>query len=157
LRPLPALLAIGVAVTEIAVWGRRQQLTASNRAGYIAGIGAPARLEQVGEVTMPHQARDADRDGLPSSIDTELLTEADGFLQGRFLMTPLPGAHPTRAQRLVAVALADQAGAALASSRRRRAERLRRSLIRNVWRFRCNNTGREKHLFDLNRLLSSKW
>jgi K+-sensing histidine kinase KdpD len=155
------LLAIGVAVTEIAVWGRRQHLTASNRAGYIegiraaaeavatgssaetlpervclqltavlslraclfqpgiAGIGAPARLEQDGEVTMPHQAWDADRDGLPSSIDTELLAEADGFLQGRFLMTPLPGARPTREQRLVAVALADQAGAALASSRRR--------------------------------------
>jgi K+-sensing histidine kinase KdpD len=156
-----ALLAIGVAVTEIAVWGRRQHVASSNRAGYIegiraaaqavatgtspgtlteqicssltavlslrtcvfqpgmAGIGAPARLEQDGRVTAPHQAWDADRDGLPSSIDTELLAEADGFLQGRFLMTPLPGAHPTREQLLVAVALADQAGAALASSRRR--------------------------------------
>lgn len=81
--------------------------------------GRPAGLEQDGQVTMPHQAWDADRDGLPSSTDTELLAEADGFLQGRFLMTPLAGAHPTREQRLVAVALADQAGAALANSRRR--------------------------------------
>jgi hypothetical protein len=34
-------------------------------------------------------------------------------------MTPLPGARPTLEQRLVAVALADQAGAALASVRAR--------------------------------------
>jgi hypothetical protein len=39
---------------------------------------------------------------------------------GRFLMTPAPGAHPTLEQRLVAVALADQAGAALANARRAR-------------------------------------
>jgi K+-sensing histidine kinase KdpD len=150
------LLAIGVAVTEIAVWGRRQHLASSRRAGYIegihtaaqavatgtssgsltdqvcvqltavlslrgcifqagmAGIGAPARLERDGRVTMAHQAWDADRDGLPTSVDTELLAEAGGFLRGRFLLTPLPGAHPTLEQRLVAVALADQAGAALA-------------------------------------------
>jgi hypothetical protein len=37
---------------------------------------------------------------------------------GRFLMTPLPGAHPSMEQRLVAIALADQAGAALANARR---------------------------------------
>lgn len=153
------LLTIGVAVTEIAVWGRRQHLTSSKRAGYIegihaaaeavatgtssgsltdqvclqltavlslracrfqagmAGIGAPARLERDGRVTMARQTWDADRDGLPALVDTELLAEAGGFLQGRFLMTPLPGAHPTLEQRLVAVALADQAGAALASPR----------------------------------------
>ena len=156
------LLAIGVAVTEIAVWGRRQHLASSKRAGYIegiraaaqavatgasaatltdqvcssltavlslracvfqagvAGIGTPARLEQDGRVTMTHQAWDADRDGLPFSIGTELLAEADGLLMGRFLMTPLPGAHPTLEQRLVAVALADQAGAALGNARRPR-------------------------------------
>ncbi|HET6189803.1 MAG TPA: hypothetical protein VFE59_22770 [Trebonia sp.] len=59
---------------------------------------------------MTRQAWDADRDGLPFSIRTELLAEADGLLMGRFLMAPLPGAHPTLEQRLVAVALADQAG-----------------------------------------------
>jgi len=153
------LLAIGVAVTEIAVWGRREHLAASNRAGYLdgiraaaqavasgassvsltdqvclqltallslracrfqagmAGIGEPARLEHDGRISTPHQTWNADRDGLPLSTDTELLAEADGLLQGRFLMTPLPGAHPTLEQRLVAVALADQAGAALASRR----------------------------------------
>jgi hypothetical protein len=38
-------------------------------------------------------------------------------LQGRFLMTPVPGERPTLEQRLLAVALADQVGAALATSR----------------------------------------
>jgi len=154
------LLAIGVAVTEIAVWGRRQQLDASRRAGYLdgvraaaqavaagdspaaltervcqelstvlglrscrfqagmAGIGEPARLHQDGRVTVPRRSWDADRDGLPQAIDTELLAESGGLLQGRFLMTALPGAHPTLEQRLVAVALADQVAAALAGTRR---------------------------------------
>src|SRR6202034_2130882 len=79
--------------------------------------GAPPRLRGDGGVTMPRQSWDADRDGFPPSVDTELLAEAGGFLQGRFLMTPTAGAHPTREQRLVAVALAAEAGAALASSR----------------------------------------
>ena len=86
----------------------------------MAGIGAPARLEQDGRVTTPRQSWDADRDGLPFSSDTELLAEADGLLMGRFLMSPLPGAHPALEQRLVAIALADQAGAALANARRAR-------------------------------------
>jgi K+-sensing histidine kinase KdpD len=152
------LLAIGVAVTEIAVWGRRQHAAASKRAGYLdgiraaaqavaggssgtltdqvcrqltavlslracvfqpgmAGIGEPARLVSDGRVTMARQSWDADRDGFPPSVDTELLAEAGGYLQGRFLMTPAAGARPTREQRLVAVALAAEAGAALASSR----------------------------------------
>src|SRR5262252_6653543 len=37
------LLVIGVAVTEIAVWGRRQQSAASRRAGYLDGIHAAAQ------------------------------------------------------------------------------------------------------------------
>ena len=57
------LLVIGVAVTEIAVWGRRQYATASRRAGYLDGINgaaqavaaggsAPALIEQVtGQLT----------------------------------------------------------------------------------------------------------
>jgi hypothetical protein len=43
--------------------------------------------------------------------------ESGGLFQGRFLMTPVPGARPTLEQRLLAVALADQVGAALATSR----------------------------------------
>src|SRR5580658_9401977 len=37
------LFVIGVAVTEIAVWGHRQHLAASRRAGYLDGITAGAR------------------------------------------------------------------------------------------------------------------
>ena len=152
------LLVIGVAVTEIAVWGRRQYATASRRAGYldginsaaqavaaggsapalieqvtgqltrllslrscsfqygVAGIGRPARLQHDGLVTIGQRAWDVDAEGFPSSTDTELLVGSGGMFQGRFLMTPAPGARPTLEQRLLAVAFADQVGAALATS-----------------------------------------
>ena len=152
------LLVIGVAVTEIAVWGRRQHLTASRRAGYlegissaaqavaaggsasalidqvtgqltqllslrscsfqrgVAGLGRPARLRHDGSVTIGQRAWNVDSEGFPASSDTELLVESGGMFQGRFLMTPAPEARPTLEQRLLAVALADQVGAALATS-----------------------------------------
>jgi hypothetical protein len=55
-------------------------------------------------------------EGFPASCDTELLVESGGMFQGRFLMAPAPEARPTPEQRLLAVALADQVGAALATS-----------------------------------------
>ena len=42
------LLVIGVAVTEIAVWGRRQQAAATRRAGYLDGINSGARAVAAG-------------------------------------------------------------------------------------------------------------
>jgi hypothetical protein len=54
--------------------------------------------------------------GLPADRDTELLVEGGSVFQGRFLMTPGPDSRPTAEQRLLAVALADQVGAALATS-----------------------------------------
>ena len=42
--------------------------------------------------------------------------ESGGILRGRFLMTPAPGAQPSHEQRLLAIAFADQVGAALVSS-----------------------------------------
>jgi K+-sensing histidine kinase KdpD len=152
------LLVIGVAVTEIAVWGRRQHAAASRRAGYLAGInaaaqaaatgssppalvdqvarqltrvlslescrfeygaaglGRPARMRHDGTVAAAGQPWDVDAAGFPPGTDTELLVEGGGVFQGRFLMTPGPGARPTLEQRLLAVALADQVGAALATS-----------------------------------------
>jgi K+-sensing histidine kinase KdpD len=152
------LLVIGVAVTEIAVWGRRQHAAASRRAGYldginsaahavaagaspsvlidqvtgeltrvltlrscrfqygVAGIGQPARLEHDGTVKVRHRAWPADTEGFPANTDVELLVESGGVFQGRFLMTPDQAAAPTLEQRLLAVALADQVGAALATS-----------------------------------------
>jgi hypothetical protein len=152
------LLVIGVAVTEIAVWGRRQHADASRRAGYLAGISAgaqavaagespavlieqvsgrltgllllrscsfqygvaglghPARLQIGGRVTYQRRIVDVAQYGWPAGADVELLVEAGGLLQGRFLCSPQPGSRPTHEQLLVAVALADQVGAALAAS-----------------------------------------
>jgi K+-sensing histidine kinase KdpD len=42
------LLVIGIAVTELAVWGRRQQSAASMRAGYLEGINAAAQSVATG-------------------------------------------------------------------------------------------------------------
>jgi K+-sensing histidine kinase KdpD len=152
------LLVIGVAVTEIAVWGRRQHTAASRRAGYLeginaaahaaatgtsppaladqvaaqltrvlslescrfqygaAGLGRPARMRHDGTVAVADRPWDVDAEGFPGGMDVELLVEGGGVFQGRFLMTPGPGARPTLEQRLLAVALADQVGAALAAS-----------------------------------------
>jgi K+-sensing histidine kinase KdpD len=153
------ILAVGVAVTEIAVRGRRQHAAAARRAGYLdginaaaravatgteaqqlvqqvcdqltrllgltacrfqdgaAGIGHPPRLLRDGRVATATRIWDPGREGLPPGRDTELLAESGGLLQGRFLLTPGPEARPTLEQRLVAVGLADQAGAALAGAR----------------------------------------
>ncbi len=152
------LLVIGVAVTEIAVWGRRQHAAASRRAGYLdginaaaqaaatgsspaalidqvagqltrvlslescrfqygaAGLGRPARMRHDGSVLVAGRPWDVAANGLPTGTDTELLVEGGGVFQGRFLMTPGPAARPTAEQRLLAAALADQVGAALATS-----------------------------------------
>ena len=57
-----------------------------------------------------------DGEVFPPDADVELLVEGGGIFQGRFLMTPAPGARPALERRLLAVAFADQVGAALASS-----------------------------------------
>ena len=152
------LLVIGVAVTELAVWARRQHAAASRRAGYLDGISSAARavaagrspsvlMEQVtgqltallalrscefqygvaglglarlghdGSVAVEQRIWDVDAKGFPPGMNVELLVESGGLLQGRFLMSPDDGARPTREQRLLGVALADQVGAALATSR----------------------------------------
>jgi K+-sensing histidine kinase KdpD len=132
------LLVIGVAVTEIAVWGRRQHAAASRRAGYLDGINAAAQAAAAGEspgelidqvsgrltelLSLRACKFEYGKAGLgrparlPSGTDIELLVETAGVFQGRFLMRAQPGAHPTLEQRLVAIAFADQVGAALAGS-----------------------------------------
>ena len=50
---LVLLLAVGVAVTELAVWGRRQQGIASREAGYIEGIQAAAEVGATGGSANP--------------------------------------------------------------------------------------------------------
>ena len=149
------LLLVGIAVTELAVWGRRQQMLASREAGYLAGIhaaaesgavggsssalvkevsdqlvdtlglracrfqrgvaglGNPPRLRRDGQVVWNRSVWDVERRGLPTDSDIELLVESGGHLRGRFMLTAAPEARVSLAQRLVAVTLADQVGAAL--------------------------------------------
>jgi hypothetical protein len=47
------LILAGLAVTEIALWGRRQQSRSSRREGYLAGVVAAARLVASGESSLP--------------------------------------------------------------------------------------------------------
>jgi K+-sensing histidine kinase KdpD len=82
----------------------------------VAGLGQPARMHHDGSVTAANRSWDVDAEGFPPGTDTELLVESGGVFQGRFLMTPLPGGRATLEQRLLAVALADQAGASIATS-----------------------------------------
>jgi hypothetical protein len=151
------LLVIGVVVTELAVWARREHAAASRRAGYLdginaaaqavaagdspsrlieqvsgrliellslrtctfqygrAGLGGPARLRNDGRVVAGHRTWDP-AEPLPDDTGIELLVENGGVLQGRFLMRADPDARPTLERRLVAIALADQVGAALTGS-----------------------------------------
>jgi Domain of unknown function (DUF4118) len=82
----------------------------------VAGLGRPARLQHDGSVTFGQLRWEVDGKGLPAHTDVELLVEGGGIFQGRFLMTPALGARPALERRLLAVAFADQVGAALASS-----------------------------------------
>jgi hypothetical protein len=79
-------------------------------AGILAAVSAAAWFDFF--LTHPYERFK----GFPAGTDTELLVEGGGVFQRRFLMTPSPGTRPTAEQRLLAVALADQVGAALATS-----------------------------------------
>jgi hypothetical protein len=154
------LLLVGAAVTEVAVWGRRQQAEAARQAGYFAGVqdaadavatgaspsvvveqvcdqltrilglrrcrfdygravvgGGRPRLGQDGQVSWRGRTCDVEHDGLPSDREIELLLSSGAGYQGAFLLSADPGSRPSLAQRLVAVALADRAGAVLAEHR----------------------------------------
>ena len=50
------LALIGLAVTEIALWGRRQQARASTRAGYLDGVVSAARLAASGGTPPPRSS-----------------------------------------------------------------------------------------------------
>jgi Domain of unknown function (DUF4118) len=152
------LVLVGLAVTEIALWGRRRQAEASRQEGYLRGVVRTAGLvgaggssaealielvaDQLVEVLgiddcrfdsasvqgLPRLARDGtivdnsrtvdvDRQGLPVDSEIELPVQHAGTTYGRFLLTAATRvARPSHDQRLVAVTLADQVGAALATS-----------------------------------------
>lgn len=152
------LVLVGIGVTELAIWGGRQQAKASRRAGYLNGLMATSQIvsaqvsttaliDQVGahiaellevdacdfveagairrdsavlgpdgEVTIRGSLVNVDRDGLPVLGEVVLPARHRGVVEGAFLIVAATRiVRPTLEQRRVAVALADQAGAAHAS------------------------------------------
>jgi K+-sensing histidine kinase KdpD len=152
------LVLVGLAVTEVALWGRRQQALASRHDGYLDGVmrtagivaaGQPqpeALIEQVADQlvdvleidecwfdsdtrdtapaallrdgTVVQNGRDVDvaRRGLPTDCEIELRVQHRGVTRGRYLLVASTRiTRPTPGQRRVAIALADQVGAALAT------------------------------------------
>lgn len=63
-------------------------------------------------MTVGRRQWDIDQRGWPQE-EIELRAIGNGRYQGRFMLTPSPGAHPSLQARLVAVTLADQTGTAL--------------------------------------------
>jgi hypothetical protein len=152
------LVLVGAAVTEVALWGRRQQARASREQGYLAGVLSTAATVAAGQSstsslidhvagqivevlqiddcrfdsgsgsglptlasdgTVVHNGRmvDVDRHGLPTRSEIALVIRSGGVVRGRFLLTAATRVvRPSLEQRLVAVALANQVGAALAGS-----------------------------------------
>jgi K+-sensing histidine kinase KdpD len=153
------LVLLGAAVTEIALWGRRQQARASRQNGYLAGVlaasgsvaaggsaadlidhvctqlvdvlgidgcrfsqGSKGRtsdpeLNHDGTVTRGGHVLNVERDGLPTNAEIALSVQHAGIIRGRFLLIAAARlTRPDLEQRLVAVALADQVGAALSSN-----------------------------------------
>ena len=77
----------------------------------MAGLGKPPRLQPDGQV----RAADGTLlERMPAGQQTELLVQSAGLLCGRFLLEPTAGPGPDIERRLVAWAVADQLGSALA-------------------------------------------
>lgn len=152
------LVVVGLAVTELALWGRRQQARASRRQGYLNGVTGTAELVAAGnsaaddlldrigaqlvevlgidaaryvpsepaglpvlgrDGTLSRSGRTVDvgRFGLPTDDETALPVLHGGAGHGHFrLVAATRVARPTAEQRRVAILLADQAGAALATA-----------------------------------------
>jgi hypothetical protein len=85
-----------------------------SRFEYGSLLGHPPRLEPDGTVWVGHSRWDIEQWGLPGE-EIELRTFGNGQYYGRFMLKAKPGSKPSLQARLVAVALADQAGRALAS------------------------------------------
>ncbi|MGW3044309.1 DUF4118 domain-containing protein [Kitasatospora sp. NPDC001159] len=146
------LLAVGLAVSQLAARARRFEVIAVTDAGHLARIhdaavlarskpapavvdhvraelvdflglracrfeygsliGHPPRLEHDGSIVVGRRPWPTEELGMPAE-DVELRVFANGKYVGRFMLTPAPGSVPDRQSLLVAVTLADQAGAAL--------------------------------------------
>jgi hypothetical protein len=69
------------------------------------------RIEHDGHVMLGGNLWNVERMGLPGP-ELELLVQGRGWTQGRFVLTPTPGFPVSLERRVVAVAIADQVGAA---------------------------------------------
>lgn len=79
---------------------------------------ATARVTPAGDVVVGHETWSTEALGLPTrSVD--LPVRSSGWLLGHFLLTPTPGAPVSGEELRVAVAIADQVGAALAAEEAR--------------------------------------
>lgn len=152
------LVLVGLAVSEIAIWGRRQQARASREQGYLDGVVstaatvgagrtstdalirhvgdqivdvlqldacdfdpldglALATLEGDGTVIYNGKPYDVERNGLPTDTEIALTVRSGGVVRGRFLLVAATRVvRPSLEQLRVACALANQVGAALATS-----------------------------------------
>ena len=86
-----------------------------SRFEYGSLLGHPPRLEPDGTVAVGHSRWDIEQWGLPGD-EIELRTFGNGQYYGRFMLKAKPGSKPSLQARLVAVALVDEAGRALASA-----------------------------------------
>lgn len=83
----------------------------SVRAAGAAQHSSRPQLERTGEVELGPTRFPVDSSGLPDE-EVELQVQHRGVIVGRFVMTPTPGAPASIEQRITAIALADQTGAA---------------------------------------------
>ena len=152
------LLLVGAAVTEVALWGRRQQARASQEQGYLDGVlgtaatvaagrssigeltdricqqivqilqidtcrfdagtrsGLPV-LGPTGTVTRAGHTINVARQGLPTDTKIALMLHSSGATYGHLQLTAATRVvRPSRQQLRVAVTLANQLGAALATT-----------------------------------------
>ncbi|WP_259316389.1 DUF4118 domain-containing protein [Kitasatospora xanthocidica] len=79
-------------------------------------IGHPPRLEHDGSVVVGRKVWRTEELGLPAEEVELRVFGGNGRYIGRYLLDPAPGSRPDRQTLLVAVTLADQAGAALENS-----------------------------------------
>ena len=95
-----------------------------DRLALLAALAVPLALAAI---LVPFRASFLNTDAALAMLLVVVAVAANGYrlagflaavsvFQGRFLMTPAPGERPPPEQRLLAVALADQVGAALATS-----------------------------------------
>ncbi|MGW2377394.1 DUF4118 domain-containing protein [Kitasatospora sp. NPDC001683] len=151
------LLAVGLAVSQLAARARRFEVIAVTDAGHLDRIheaavmarsrpapavvdhvraelvdllglrgcrfepgsllGRPPRLEPDGSIVVGRRIWATDELGMPGE-EVELRVFGNGRYIGRFMLDAVPGSKPGRQALLVAVTLADQAGAALETSTR---------------------------------------